>query len=82
MDKEAVGNVPQPSQRLVVVPGNGLFAEIAAGHDQGEIRFPHQEVMQRGIGQHHPQMLQTGGHFGADVGLLFLPPEEHYGALW
>jgi len=56
VQQEGVGQRAEPGQRVVVVGGDWLLAEVAAGHDQGGReagRLLQQQVVQRRVGQHH-----------------------------
>jgi hypothetical protein len=61
VDKERVGDVPQPRQRVVVGVGDRLVGHVAAGHHQ---RLPHvgeQQVVQRAVREHHPELRRARG---------------------
>src|SRR5450631_1418066 len=48
-------------QSLLIVNGDRLFAEVAAGHDQSaELTLIQQQVMQRGVRQKDPEVAVSG----------------------
>jgi hypothetical protein len=81
VEQEIISDIPQSSQGFIVILGYRLFTKVAASHDQREAGRLQQEVVQRCVGQHHPQVLVSRSHPSANRGLLF-PPEEHNGRLW
>ena len=80
MGDDAVGDAGKPFLRFPVVDRQGFAKRIGAGHDQGEVLrlvqpchpggpagcFVEQQVVQRRIGQHDPDMRQIGRHGGGD----------------
>ena len=66
--QKSVGNILQAVDGFVIVDGNWFFAQVGAGHDKS----PHtpvrkEEVLQRGVGQKHPQPRNTGRDGGRDA---------------
>ena len=54
VNQEIVGHPGKPGKRIVIVNGNGFFAHVSAGHHQGCKSMIQQQIMQWGIGKHHP----------------------------
>ena len=77
--EKSIGDPAQPFPGIFILVGDGLIGEISAGHHQGPCQFPQQQVMERGIGEHHPQFPGTWSHQRSDGGrrLLF---QQHDGA--
>ena len=59
-----LGLAPDAADRLAVVQADGLVAHVAAGHHQGGKPLVHEQMVQRGVGQHHPQHPVARGHRG------------------
>ena len=55
VDQEIIGNSSQPLQRLALIDADRFVAQIAAGRDDGYPEISHQEMVQRGVGQHHAE---------------------------
>jgi hypothetical protein len=54
--EEGVRDARQPGQRVVVGVGDRLVRHVAAGQDDGAADLGQQQVMQRGVGEHDPQL--------------------------
>ena len=52
VDQEVVGDLPDLLEGLLVPVGYGLVGVVAAGHDERDARVGHQQVVQRGVGEH------------------------------
>ena len=48
----------EPRRRVVVLVGDGLVAEVAARHDQRTADVREQQMVQRAVGQHQPELGQ------------------------
>ena len=78
MDQEVVGDLPDLLEGLLVPVGDGLVGVVAAGHDERDARIGHQQVVQRGVGEHDAQGALARGHCLGDPAII--PAlEEHYG---
>jgi len=64
--QERVGDSAQTAASLVVVDGDGLVAEVAAGGHQRERAGAHQEMMQGGVGEHDAQVGRVVGDVGGE----------------
>ena len=65
VNQEEIRQMPcEPVDRFLIVDGDGLLAEVAAGHDQRhEAAVRKQEMMERRVGQKHAATrAQAGGH--------------------
>ena len=80
VNNEEVSDALEPPYCLIVVLGDGLLADIAAGHHQGHAGFPEQHMVQRGIWEHHPQILEFGRYLARYRGIFF-PSQQQDGAL-
>ncbi len=58
--EQPVGQRTQPGNRVDVVVGNRLVAEVAAGHHERATHPIEQKVVQWAVRQHHPQLRQAG----------------------
>src|SRR5664280_2957272 len=61
MNKESVRNAFQAADGLAVFYAYGFIRLIGAGHNEGRKLIFHDQVMQRGIGKHDPQIWRSGG---------------------
>ena len=76
MQEEGVSQARQFVPGLVVRVHQGLFAEVAAGHDQGGGAVLHEQKVQGGVGQHEPQEPVARGHVGRDAGVRPPPGQD------
>jgi hypothetical protein len=54
--QDGVHHRPQTVEGVGVVVGDGLVAQVAAGHDQRTPRPPQEQMVQRGVGEHDAQL--------------------------
>ncbi len=80
MDNEQVCNSAQPLQRVLLVRDDRLIADIPAGGDHGETEVPHQQVMQRRIGQQGAEPGIAWRHCGSNGSAD--PPQQDNGPCW
>ncbi|MBT9141339.1 MAG: hypothetical protein DDT30_01931 [Dehalococcoidia bacterium] len=87
VQQKVIRDVSQPPLGFIVVPGDGLFAQVAAGHDQRQAHLPQEQMMQRGIREHDAQIFDARGYlicnfqFANFSWRITPPPNEHNGAL-
>ena len=62
VDEEQVGDAAQPRHRVVVAVGDRLVGDVAAGHHQRLAHVGQQQVVQRRVGQHHPEVRRARRH--------------------
>jgi hypothetical protein len=62
VDQKSVGDAGQPLEGLPLVGADGLVGQVAAGGHHGEVQLPQQQMVQRRVGEHHPQVGVPGGH--------------------
>ena len=62
VDEKKIRNAGKTNQRLPLVDADRFVRQIAAGRDNGKIDFPHQEMMQGSVGQHHSQIRIVRGY--------------------
>ncbi len=63
--QESICEGSEALPRFLVMGGNGLLAEVAAGHHQGgreTLLFFEQQVMQGGVGEHHAEGVLAGSN--------------------
>ena len=81
VEQECVGDVREPAEGVGIVRRDGLLAPVPAGHDQrreSPVWRVEQQVMQRGVRQHHAEPPQARGHRGRDSAGR-ARPKEHDG---
>jgi hypothetical protein len=66
VDEEAVDHIAQPLQSLAFVRTDRLVRAISAGGDHGEAQLPEEDVMERGVREHHAKIRIVWGHLGGD----------------
>ena len=64
--EEAIGDARQALARHRVVPGDRLLRAIPAGHDQDRWPGREEQMVQRSVRQHHPELVQPRRHPGSD----------------
>ena len=64
VEEKRVGDGTQALDSFLIGDGDGLLAGVSTGHDQGPAHPAEKEEVQRGIGGHHPDRIQTRGHGG------------------
>ena len=82
VEEKEVCQTAEPGERLVIARADRLVAEVAAGHDEhrrGE-RLGQEQVVERRVGEHHPENTQARGHLRGQVG-HWEPVEQHDGVL-
>ena len=68
MHEEGVGDGPEAGAGLVVVDGDGFFAQVGGGHHQSlHARIGEEQVLQRGVGQKDAEPGNAGGDFRGDA---------------
>ncbi len=79
VEEEEVGNGGEAGEGFAVVDGDGLFAEIGAGHDEGgEAGVGEEQVVERGVGEEEAEVIGVGREVVEGGGAL---GEEDDGAL-
>ena len=78
MQEKGVRQAGQFAPGINVGVHQGLFAEVAAGHNQGGGGVLHEQKVERGVRQHEPQELMARGHVGRDAG-VWPPPGDDDG---
>ena len=76
MGEERVRDPAQPGQRLVVAVGDRLFGNVSAGQHHRTGRCGEQQVMQRGVRQHDPELAVARRRRRGD-GRLRAPGQQH-----
>lgn len=76
MSEEVIGDRPKTRAGLAIFIGDGLLREIPAGHDQGALHRPQQEVVEGGVGEHDPKVAIPGGHLLGDRAVGAFPQED------
>ena len=66
--EHAVHERRQAGERVVVLVGDGLVAEVAARHHERPAHASQQQVVQRRVRQQHAELRQPGGHAGGHRG--------------
>src|ERR1700726_157726 len=66
--QEMVSNVFQAERGFVVADRDGFVAAVATGCNQWETALLHEQMMQRRIRQHHPEIRGAVGDIRSDVG--------------
>src|SRR5260370_19358647 len=61
VNEEEVGNAAESYQRLALIAANRLVTQVAAGGDDGGPEQREQQMMQRCVGEHKPQVWIAGG---------------------
>jgi hypothetical protein len=56
VDEEEVGDAGQSREGVLVAEGDGLVGDVAARHHERQPRVGQQQVVQRRVGQHQPQL--------------------------
>ena len=56
MDQEEVGDAVEALQRLALIGAERLVAEVPASGHNRKVELAQQQVMQRRVGQHHPEV--------------------------
>ena len=59
---DEVGDRRQPLERVVVLVGDRLVGDVAAGHHQRLADVGQQQVMQRAVGEHHAELGRARRH--------------------
>jgi len=88
VQQKPVGDVPQSFKGFVVAGGDGLLAEVAAGHDQRLVDQVQEEVVKWRVGQHHshacqprcdrPRQRSVGNHVDQHDGTLDRFEHRHF----
>ena len=78
------GDRPQPLASLPVADALGLASIVATGHHHGSVQVVEDQMVQGGMGQHHPQAGHPGGQVRGQgqIGLGVLPIQHHNGRRW
>ena len=80
MDEKSIGDVLKTLHRFLIVDGDGLFAEIGAGHNQCvELGAAEKQVVERRVGQKSAEETIVGSDATSDRGVGFAQ-EKHDGA--
>jgi hypothetical protein len=56
MNKKQVGEPAKPRHCLMISNCHRFIRKISTRGNDGRIKFLHQEVMKRSVGEHHPQI--------------------------
>src|ERR1039458_2110546 len=56
VDQEEVRNAAETFEGFVLISADRLVAKVAAGGDNGEPERQHEQVMQRGVGEHYAEV--------------------------
>ena len=56
VDEEQVGDVGEPPQGILVAIGDRLVGEVRAGHHERRLGVGAQQVVKRGVGNHHAEL--------------------------
>ena len=62
VQEEEVGDVGEPRARVVVLVGDRLVGDVAAGHHERLPNVIHQQVVERRVRQHHAELRRAGRH--------------------
>ena len=62
VDEKQIGDATQPVERLALVDADRLVGEIAARRHDGPADVPHQQMMERRVGQHHAEVRVARRH--------------------
>ena len=62
--EHAVRSITIDDEHLLLVRADRLLRKIAAGRHQGGLELPHQQMMKRGVGEHHPEAGVSRRHLG------------------
>ena len=60
MKQKRVGDACQALRRLAIAGDDGLFTEVAAGHDERGKRVAEKQMMQRRVRKHHAERVVAG----------------------
>ncbi len=74
--EERVGDAGEPFQRVVVAEGDRLVGDVAAGQHERRAHVAEQQVMQRRVGEHHPEVGRARRH-GRRHRRIRAPRREH-----
>ena len=78
--EEGVGDGAEAGAGFVVVDGDGLFAEVGGGHDEGlDARVGEEEMVQGRVGEKDAEPGDAGGDGGGDGAWIALA-DQHDGA--
>ena len=61
VDQEKIGDAAEAFEGFVLVGADRLVAQVAAGGDDREPERRQEQVMQRGVGEHHTEVGVAGG---------------------
>ena len=66
VDQKEIRDAGQSRQGLPLIDADRFVRQIAAGCDDGELEFPHQQMMERRVGEHHSQIGIVGSQVSGD----------------
>ncbi len=78
--EQSVDQRAESLDRVLVGVGDGLVAQVAAGHHERTSDGREQEVVQRGVREHEPQLARPGGHAGGQRTVGRPPPAPPAGS--
>jgi hypothetical protein len=72
VNEKCIGDVVEAADSLVVVDGDGLFAEVGAGHDESlEFAAGEEEMVERGVGEKSAEEAIPGSDAAGETGVRF-----------
>lgn len=80
MDQKCIGDRRKPLNRLIIPVGNGFVRQVAACHDESREPLLEQQVVERRIGEHGPDIAVGRGHSTGEDGTRPFA-QQHYGML-